>query len=66
MRLDELDRDRIVELKQALLTEREGSVSYEELANADELVSDEELAAKWGGVCFTEDDFFSGAMSPPF
>jgi hypothetical protein len=29
------------------------------MANCDELVTDEELEAKWGSVIFTEDDFTS-------
>ena len=59
MTLSELTSEQKLELKQALLLEREGSVSLEEMANCDELVTDEELEAKWGSVSFTEDDFSS-------
>ena len=59
MRLDELTREQKVELKQNLLTERLGDPSYGELADADELVSDDELKEKFGGTVFTPDDFMS-------
>lgn len=59
MIFSELTTEQKLELKQALLLEREESVSLEEMANCDELVTDEELEAKWGSVMFTEDDFSS-------
>ena len=59
MTFSELTTEQKLELKQALLIEREESVSLEEMANCDELVTDEELEAKWGSVIFTEDDFTS-------
>lgn len=59
MTFSELTTEQKLELKQALLLEREESVSLEEMANCDELVTDEELEAKWGSVIFTEDDFTS-------
>jgi hypothetical protein len=59
MTFSELTTEQKLELKQALLLEREESVSFEEMANCDELVTDEELEAKWGSVIFTEDDFIS-------
>ena len=37
--------------------EREDSVSFSELCNCDELVTDEELEAKYGGMEFSPDDF---------
>lgn len=61
MTFDELNDDQRTELKQHILTERneqrgEGT-SYEELAGADDLVSDED-ARNWAeGVEFFEDDF---------
>jgi len=61
MTYDELNDDQKVELKQRILTERneqrgEGT-SYGELADADDLVSDED-ARDWAeGMEFSEDDF---------
>jgi len=57
MKLSELSKAQKEELKQALLIEREGCVSFGELCDCDQLVTDEELEAKWGGTTFTEDDF---------
>lgn len=61
MTFDELNDEQKLELKQRILTERneqrgEGT-SYEELALADDLVSDED-AKDWAeGMGFSEDDF---------
>lgn len=61
MTYDELNDDQKVELKQRILTERneqrgEGT-SYGELADANDLVSDED-ARDWAeGMEFSEDDF---------
>lgn len=59
MTFSELTTEQKLELKQALLLEREDSVSLGEMTKCDELVTDEELEAKWGSVIFTEDDFLS-------
>jgi len=61
MTFDELNGDQRLELKQHLLTERneqrgEGT-SYEELALADDLVSDEDLKDWYGATEFSPDDF---------
>jgi hypothetical protein len=61
MKLSELTKAQREELKQALLVEREGCVSFEELCNCDQLITDEELEAKWGATDFTGDDFFCTA-----
>ena len=57
MKLKDLTLDQKIELKQALLTQ-DRDVSYGELANADELVSDKQLEDAYGDTEFTEDDFF--------
>lgn len=57
MKLKDLTPDQKLELKQALLTQ-DRDVSYGELANADELVSDKQLEDAYGDTEFTEDDFF--------
>ena len=61
MKLKELNDDQRLQLKQELLRRRleekgEG-VSYDELDNADSLVSDEELEAEYGDTEFVPDDF---------
>lgn len=61
MTFDELNEDQRMELKQHILMERnehlgEGT-SYEELALADDLVSDEDLGELYEGTEFSEDDF---------
>lgn len=63
MDVKELSREQLVELKQNYLTEladkRNGEgVSYGELANADELVTDEEIFLFYAGVDFVSEDFF--------
>ena len=57
MKLKDLTPVQKLELKQALLTQ-DRDVSYGELANADELVSDKQLEDAYGDTEFTEDDFF--------
>lgn len=57
MKVQELNRDCIETLKQSYYCDRNESVSYDELANIDNLVSDDELFDYYGGVEFTEDDF---------
>lgn len=57
MKLKDLTHEQKFELKQALLTQ-DRDVSYGELANADELVSDKQLEDAYGDTEFTEDDFF--------
>lgn len=61
MRLEDLNESQKLELKQDVLTARnddrgEGT-SYDELARADELVSDEALRDYCEGTKFSEDDF---------
>lgn len=64
MTVDELTREQKIELKQALIDEREGSVSFGELCDADALVTDDELKARWGGAVFSPDDFTCGKEIP--
>jgi len=61
MKVTELSRAQMVELKQRIIEERnerngEGT-SYGELADADAIVSDEEVVAAYGDTEFTPDDF---------
>ena len=63
MTLSELTRDQKIELKQQMLIDRgddQGNdVYWSELAEADDLVSDEELEKEFAGTDFVPDDFLS-------
>ena len=58
MTVSELTRDQKIELKMQMLIDR-GDVSWGELAEADNLVSDEELEEEFAGTDFVTDDFLS-------
>lgn len=57
MSYKELNRDQILALKQNYLVRTQSNVSYNELAEADNLVSDEELEQEYKNVNFVEEDF---------
>ena len=57
MSYKELNRDQILDLKQNYLVRTRDNVSYNELAEADILVSDEELEQEYKNVNFVEEDF---------
>lgn len=57
MSYDELNRYQILALKQNYLVRTKDNVSYNELAEADNLVSDEELEQEYKNVNFVEEDF---------
>lgn len=57
LNITDLNRDQLIELKQAMYTENNEDVSWEELANVDELVSDIDVFERYSGVSFTKDDF---------
>ena len=57
MSYKELNRDQILALKQNYLVRTQDGVSYNELAEADNLVSDEELEQEYKNVNFVEEDF---------
>lgn len=65
MTVQELNRDQLIELKQAYITEKNDEVgegtSWGELADADELVSDKEIFAAYECYDFGNDDFFCTA-----
>jgi len=60
MNIKELNRAQLLQLKADYYEEHhpEG-VSYGELADIDNLVSDEEIVEAYDGVDFVEDDFIS-------
>ena len=57
MTIFELNEDQKRQLKTDLYCQENHSVSWGELANIDELVSDEQLYETFGSVDFVEDDF---------
>lgn len=59
MTLKDLTPEQKLMLKQNILTLRQDSVSYGELIDADELVSDAELEEEFGATFFVQDDFIS-------
>jgi len=59
MNVRELNREQLLQLKQRYLCEtQDETVSYGELAAADELVTDEQVFKMFDGYVFTEEDFF--------
>lgn len=59
MNVMELNREQLLQLKQRYLCEtQDETVSYGELAAADELVTDEQVFKMFDGYVFTEEDFF--------
>ena len=57
MTLQELTKEQKTLLKQSLLFKNGKSVFYSELADADSLISDEELEEEFGSTVFSPDDF---------
>ena len=58
MKLQDLNREQIIQLKQRLYCEKNENASYGELAEIDNLVSDEELKEEYGDTYFVDEDFF--------
>lgn len=59
MKVQELSREQKIELKQTLLVEVLGcEPSWEELADADSIVSDRIMEKDFARTDFTDDDFF--------
>ena len=57
MTVYELSREQLTTLKGAMLTDRQESVSWGELAAADELVTDAAVFEEYEGTEFCEEDF---------
>jgi hypothetical protein len=62
MKVQELNREQLIELKQSFLCNKQESVSWGELADADDIVSDEELFEEYGHIEFTDEDFFCSVV----
>ena len=58
MTIQQLNKEQILQLKQAMLTELSDTVSYGDLLHADQLISDAEVTLRFYGVEFTDEDFF--------
>lgn len=62
MTVYELNRDQLEELKQRYYMDHVNeNPSYGELAEIDDLISDEEVYEEYAGTDFVVDDFFSSA-----
>ena len=60
MSVKELNREQLTELKQNYYCNvLENNASYGELADIDNLVSDNEIYEYYNGTMFVEEDFFS-------
>ena len=57
MEVKELNRNQLVQLKQMYLTENKEEISWGELADADDIVTDEEVFNYYSGTNFVEEDF---------
>ena len=58
MKIEDLTREQLIELKERYYTERNENVSYGELADVDNLVRDNEIFEEYGHITFVEEDFF--------
>lgn len=61
MTVYELNRDQLQELKARYYQEAGEDLSYDELVNIDNLISDEEVYSYYGSYLFSPDDFASSA-----
>lgn len=61
MKVTELSREQLIELKQSYLCDNGYEPSWYELATADNLVSDETVFEEYEDVHFVNDDFFCTA-----
>ena len=57
MSVKDLTREQLIELKQKYYTERNENVSYGELADIDNLVSDNEVFEEYEHITFVAEDF---------
>ena len=57
MSVYELSNNQLIELKQHYLCEVQENVSYGELCDADDIISDEEIFQAYSRTDFSSDDF---------
>ena len=58
MSVKELTREQFTQLKEQYYIENNNNVSYGELVDIDNLVSDNEIFEEYGHITFVEEDFF--------
>ena len=58
MSVKELTREQLTQLKEQYYIEKNNNVSYGELVDIDNLVSDNEVFEEYGHITFVEEDFF--------
>jgi hypothetical protein len=59
MTVRDLNRNQLSELKANYLNEKNSSVYWSEICDADSLVSDEQVMNEYKDTEFSEDDFFN-------
>lgn len=59
MKVNELGRTQLIELKERYYISKNENVSYGELADIDNIITDKEIFEQYEGIEFVEDDFFS-------
>lgn len=57
MRVKDLNRGQLIQLKQGMLCDRHENCSYGYLANADEIISDDEVFDEFSETEFVAEDF---------
>ena len=65
MTVNQLSRKELEELKVDYLLSHSESVSWGEIASADNLVSDETIKEEYAGTHFVPDDFFCNQSGEP-
>lgn len=58
MDVRELNREQLEELKVNYYAERHEDMSYDDIVNINNLVSDEKVFKAYAGMVFTEEDFW--------
>lgn len=61
MSVKDLTREQLIELKQHYYCDKNVNVSWGELADIDNIVSDEEIFEEYSNICFVEEDFCCSA-----
>lgn len=59
MKVEELNREQLKELKINYLSLNKNNISYGEIANIESIIPDAEIFEYYNGVNFTEADFFN-------
>ena len=62
MSVTDLTKEQLTELKENYLCETQENVSYNELANVNDIISDKLIKSIYAGVSFVPDDFFCTAF----